>query len=76
MQRYFFDYVDQARSEFDFIGCVLPSLEKARQRAQLIALDEALHGERIGWKVRVCDEAGREYHSEPVQVVRDFVLAA
>jgi len=59
MQRYFFDFVGGGRAEFDFSGRVLPSAEKALRLAELIALDECSHGERIGWSVSVADAKGK-----------------
>jgi hypothetical protein len=39
MKRYFFDVVSQSRAEYDYSGLEFPSPEKARQLAELMALD-------------------------------------
>ena len=39
MRRYFFDIKCAASMEYDYKGCVLPSLEHAQRMAELIAVD-------------------------------------
>jgi hypothetical protein len=75
MRRYFFDFVGQNRSEFDYQGRELGSAEKALRLAELIALDESSFGERIGWRVSVSDDRGRKYYSVPVESVPDLAAA-
>jgi len=75
MQRYFFDFIDRGRSEFDYSGRELPSAEKALRLAELIALDESSRGERIGWSVSVSDAAGHQYFSVPVTELPELAAA-
>jgi len=75
MQRYFFDFVGGGRSEFDYSGRELPSAEKALRLAELIALDECSHGERIGWSVSVADAKGKRYFSVPVAALPELLAA-
>lgn len=74
MQRFFFDLVDRNRAEFDYRGYDMPSAEQAREMAEVIAIDVSTRGDRIGWKVRVSDAAGKTYFS--VMVVELPELAA
>ena len=66
MQRYFFDFVDQARSELDFTGCEFQSRDAALRLAELLALDESMIGVRLGWNVRVSDSGGEQLFSIPI----------
>jgi hypothetical protein len=75
MQRYFFDFVGSGRSEFDYSGQELPSAERALRLAELIALDEASRGERIGWTVSVSDARGKKYFSIPVAEQPELMAA-
>ncbi len=74
MQRYFFDLVGQ-RAEYDFSGQLLPSLKRARELAELMAMDLAIeHDERWqDWCVDVLTARGRRIHSV---LVRSHCLAA
>jgi hypothetical protein len=75
MQRYFFDLVDSNRSEFDYRGRELTSADKARQHAELIAIDEFTRGDRLGWKVKVSDASGKTYCFVPVNEVPELAAA-
>jgi len=75
MRRYFFDFVDQTRSEFDYRGREMHSADKARELAELIAIDESTRGDRIGWQVKVCDEAGKFYFSVPISLLPELAAA-
>ena len=65
---YFFDRVGQNRSEYDYKGHVFQSLEKARQMAELIAIDLGIEpdGTFSGWRVDVLDVRGKRFFSIPV----------
>jgi len=69
MAQYFFDRVGQNRAEYDYKGQVLPSLEKAREVAELIALDLSMETQTDwrGWVVDVKDALGRQFFSVAVQ---------
>jgi hypothetical protein len=75
MQRYFFDLVDPNCSEFDYRGRDMASLEKARELAELIAIDQSTRADRVGWKVKVCDASGRTYFSVPVLELPELAAA-
>lgn len=75
MQRFFFDLVDRNCAEFDYRGCEMPSAEQARQLAEVIAIDESTRADRIGWKVRVSDAAGKTYFSVPVVEIPELAAA-
>jgi hypothetical protein len=69
MAKYFFDRVGKNRAEYDYQGCILPSLEEAREVAELIALDLSMESETewSGWMVDVKDAVGRQFFSVAVQ---------
>lgn len=75
MTRYFFDRVTSQRSEYDYSGKMLESLERARQLAELIAMDLSMEpdDEWSGWSVNVRRPDGLQLFSVPV---RTFALAA
>jgi hypothetical protein len=75
MRRYFFDLVDPTRSEYDYRGREMASAEKARELAELIAIDESFRGNRIGWLVKVSDAAGASYYSVPVDFLPELAAA-
>jgi hypothetical protein len=76
MCRYFFDLVGQKRTEYDFRGREISSLEDAFQMAEIIALDLELksEGEWRGWSVEVRNSDGRHLFSVAVQSV-DVIAA-
>jgi hypothetical protein len=76
MKRYFFDVVGQNRSEYDYRGRELATVEMASKLAELIALDLGIdpHGGRTGWTVSVRDSQGREVFS--MQVRESELIAA
>ena len=76
MCRYFFDLVGQKRTEYDFRGREISSLEDAFQMAEIIALDLELksEGEWCGWSVEVRNSDGRHLFSVAVQSV-DVIAA-
>ena len=69
MKRYYFDLVGRQTSRYDYRGGDFPSLEKAQQLAELIALDLGLEpeGEWFGWAIAVRNAYGHEYCAIPVQ---------
>ena len=72
MTRYFFDLVSQERSEHDFRGRDLPTLEEARRLADLIAIDLATGPEdqwAAGWSIAVRGADGRELFAVPIQAL-------
>ena len=75
MRRYFFDLVDRGRSEFDYRGREMQSAVKARDLAELIAIDESTRGDRIGWQVRVSDAVGKVYFSIPISDLPELAAA-
>jgi hypothetical protein len=68
MGRYFFDRVGRNRAEYDYKGHALSTPEKARQLAELIALDLGIdpEGPWTGWTVNVCNAQGQKLFSIPV----------
>ena len=68
MNNYFFDLVNPQRSEYDFRGCEFPSLERAYQLAELIALDLGIEAESkwSGWNIEVRNIHGQQLFSMPV----------
>jgi Domain of unknown function (DUF6894) len=68
MTTYFFDRVGKGRSEYDYKGRAFQSLDKARQMAELIALDLGIEadGAWCGWRVDVLDARGTKFFSIPV----------
>jgi hypothetical protein len=75
MERYFFDVVGHGRSELDYTGRILPTLETAYDAAELIAFDLVVkqEDETIGWTVNVSNVHGHKLFSVPV---RSSYLAA
>lgn len=69
MRRYFFDVVGRQRSEYDYHGRDLPTIDNAHQLAELIALDLGMDPEDrwTGWAVNVRSVEGNELFSVPVQ---------
>ncbi len=69
MSRYFFDVVGPTRSEYDFRGRELPSLDGAYHVAEMLALDlEVLHEETsAGCAISVRDADGKLFFSVPVR---------
>ena len=65
---YFFDRVGENRAEYDYKGCAFQTPEKARQMAELIALDLGIESEGawFGWSVDVLDVRGKRFFSIPV----------
>lgn len=65
---YFFDRVGKDRAEYDYKGYTCQTLEKARQMAELIALDLEMEpdGAWFGWRVDVFDQRGKRFFSIPV----------
>ena len=68
MTTYFFDRVGKSRSEYDYKGRAFQTPEKARQLAELIALDLGIEpdGSWNGWRVDVLDVRGKRFFSIPV----------
>jgi len=60
MRRYFFDRIGNGRKEYDYRGKRLASNARARQIAELIAMDLELspEGEWSGWTVGVYTPKG------------------
>jgi hypothetical protein len=75
MQRYFFDRVSEACSEFDYRGCELATVECAAEMAELMALDLAIDAtsEWTGWAIKVSNAAGQHVVTVPILA---FDLAA
>jgi|HubBroStandDraft_4_1064222.scaffolds.fasta_scaffold380371_2 uncharacterized protein DUF6894 len=72
MTRYFFDVVSQERSQHDFRGRDLPTLEEARRLADLMAIDLATGPEdqwTAGWSIAVRCADGRELFAVPIQAL-------
>jgi hypothetical protein len=69
MNRYFFDVVGRERSEFDYVGRILPTIEKAYDEAELLAFDIAVKEaeDTIGLTVRVSTPEGRKLFTIPVR---------
>jgi hypothetical protein len=65
---FFFDRVGKDRAEYDYKGCAFQSPDKARQMAELIALDLGIEadGAWFGWRVDVLDVRGKRFFSVPV----------
>ena len=66
--KYFFDRVGKDRAEYDYKGHAFQTPEKARQMAELIALDLGIEpeGSWSGWHVEVLDVRGKRFFSIPV----------
>ena len=75
MRRYFFDLVNSGRAEFDYRGREMASADKARQLAELIAIDESTHGDRLGWQVKVSDATGKAYFFVPINQLPELAAA-
>jgi hypothetical protein len=69
MNRYFFDVVGHGRSELDYSGRILPTLENAYDEAELLAFDLAVKraDDTIGLAVNVSSVEGRKLFTIPVQ---------
>jgi hypothetical protein len=69
MKQYFFDRVCSTKSEYDYHGRALPTPEKARQFAELIALDLGIEPEGTwsGWSIDVRNAVGQRFFSIPVR---------
>ncbi len=67
MNRYFFDFIGPARSQYDYHGRLFRTLEKARGFAELIALDFGVESEPEWVSVQVRDARGELFLSVPVQ---------
>lgn len=67
LERYFFDFVAQDRSIYDYVGREFGTLQGAQQLAELIALDLALDGDWLGWTVAIRGPHGQKYLSVPVK---------
>jgi hypothetical protein len=69
MDRYFFDVVRPERSEFDYVGRMLPTMEEAYEAAEMMAFDVAVKraDEMIGSDVKVSTADGHKLFSIPVQ---------
>lgn len=65
MTRYFFDRVTSQHSQYDYQGQVLENPEKARQLAELIAMDLGMEPEDEwhGWSVDVRNLEGLQLFS-------------
>ncbi len=68
MQRYFFDLVGRQGFNYDYTGRDLPTLNKACQLAELIALDYSMKDDEewAGCAVSVCMADGTKILSVPV----------
>jgi len=69
MNKFFFDRVSRDRSEYDYRGLEFPTLEKARQLAELIALDLGIEdeGSWAGWTISVRSADGKQLLTIPVR---------
>jgi hypothetical protein len=69
VQRYFFDRVSRARSEFDYRGCVLANVASATEMAELLAIELALDPENEwrGWAIKVRNAIGEHFATVQVQ---------
>ena len=69
MKRYFFDIVGHQRSELDYVGHVLPTVDEAYDTAELMAFDLAVRqaDEMIGFEVTVSNVDGRKLFSVPIK---------
>ena len=68
MNRYFFDRVADTRSEFDYRGCELATVESAAEMAELIALDLAIDtaSDWAGWAIKVSTALGKHLLTVPI----------
>ncbi len=69
MNRYFFDVVGYGRPELDYSGRILPTLDKAYDEAELLALDIAVKraDDTIGLAVNVSSVGGHKLFTIPVR---------
>jgi hypothetical protein len=70
MQRYFFDFIHEGKSDYDYSGRFLSTPREAQELAELIAFDLAVTSDerkRNEWLITVQDEQGRRIFSVPVQ---------
>ena len=69
MGKYFFDRVRDGRAEYDYHGRIFPTPEKARQLAELIAIDLEIEpdGRWLGWAVDVRNAHGERFFTIPVR---------
>ena len=65
MKKYFFDRVGNDRAEYDYRGRDLPSLDAAKNLAELIAIDLEIgeEGTWSSWAVSVRDAVGKQFLS-------------
>ena len=75
MQRFFFDVINGDHTEHDFKGRELPTAEAAFRLAELIAIDESVEGTRMGWTLRVSDDAGKQLFSIPIVQYPELMAA-
>jgi uncharacterized protein DUF6894 len=75
MTRYFFDVASKTHTQYDYRGREFSKLDKAREWAELIALDLQCcdDGAWIGFEIRVHETGGGRLFSIPV---REFELRA
>jgi hypothetical protein len=68
MKKYFFDLVSAQRAEYDYKGHDLPTLDKAFQLAELIAMDleMAVENQWAGWTIKVRNAQGQQLCAIPV----------
>jgi hypothetical protein len=69
MNRFFFDVLGQERSELDYTGRILPTIEKAYDEAEMLALDIAVKtaDDTIGLAVHVSTAEGHKLFMIPVR---------
>jgi hypothetical protein len=69
MSKYFFDRVGRERTEYDYHGRVFPGPDKARELAELIALDLEIEpdGRWLGWCIDVRNAYGEQFCKIPVR---------
>lgn len=76
MTRYFFDVNAKSSLQYDYSGCYLADLDRAKQHAELIAIDMACSGgeETEGYEVQVRNAAGKHFLSVAVPA-RELIAA-
>jgi hypothetical protein len=70
MQRYFFDFIHEGKSDYDYSGRLFSTLGEVQALAELMAFDLEVtldERKRDGWLISVQDEAGGRILSVPVQ---------
>jgi hypothetical protein len=69
MKRYFFDVASPSHTHYDYCGREFAQPEKAKELAELIALDLGCSDDNgwVGTEVRVLDIAGLRLFSVPVR---------